>query len=105
MTTTHTPGPWVAEQHPTKYPDLFTWSIVARKEDTGEDMTYGITSGLDCPHDAALIAAAPDLAKALKRTLTPLVMAAECYRGKSEMKRLIDIERTARAALAKAGVK
>lgn len=57
--STGTPGPWHVEPRATKYPDLIEYDV--------SNGQFNIAQRLDCPHDAALIAAAPDLLRALKR--------------------------------------
>jgi hypothetical protein len=69
MNSKGTPGPWVVEIHKTEYPDIFRYNVMAPKgwrEDTGKYSKCSVATGLDCPHDAALIAAAPDMLAALK---------------------------------------
>jgi hypothetical protein len=70
----HTPGPWIVETHSTKYPDLFTYSIIAPNgytEPDGSMCRCAVGMGeFDSLEDASLIAAAPDLLKALKELLT-----------------------------------
>lgn len=64
-----TPGPWHVERHATRYPDLFTYDIIAPRgwadPTTGETVRCGVAAGLDCAADARLIAAAPELVAAV----------------------------------------
>jgi hypothetical protein len=65
----HTPGPWYVETHPTEYPDLFTYNVLASHGFTdyrGEDQLCSVANGLDSATDARLIAAAPALLEALR---------------------------------------
>ena len=57
----HTPGPWKTTKHATKYPDLFTYSVIQAQPDPDFNRICGIASELDSAADARLIAAAPDL--------------------------------------------
>ncbi len=65
-----TPGPWIVETWPTKYPDLFEYNVLAPRGWTNQDgtlQTCGVVSGLDSEDDARLIAAAPDILAALQQ--------------------------------------
>ena len=50
-----TPGPWKVTKHATKYPDLFTYSIIQAQPDPDFNTVCGITSELDSETDAEFI--------------------------------------------------
>lgn len=66
---TGTDGPWIVETHPTSYPDLFTYDIIAphgwSDPETGRVRACAVATGLDSAADARLIAAAPELLRTL----------------------------------------
>ena len=64
----HTPGPWHAERR-----GAFKYSIFAPNPAAG---TYvSLVRGVECRHDARLIAAAPDLLDALEKAVAWLTNA------------------------------
>lgn len=70
-----TPGPWTVEKRPTKYPDLFTYNVLAPNGWTDNDGSPRLTSvavELDSEADAQLIAAAPALLAAAEAALAAL---------------------------------
>ena len=112
MTTTHTPGPWQVEEYESARPIptgriLEIWPHPKTRNGGRIAIMPLWQLAADDPltrANAALIAAAPELAKALETMLTPLARHPEESAGEYA-NRLLEVRNAARAALAKAGVK
>ena len=115
MTTTFTPGPWLWEvvrdkPHLNGQPRQPIAALILRDKSIPvpqDDVVLAVREdwmGHVKPEHAALIAAAPELAKALETMLTPLARHPE-ESAEEYANRLLEVRNVARAALAKAGVK
>ena len=101
-TQTHTPGPWKMEPGLGNPNDIYAWNIIRPEEPKSDGTVLAIVNpkkGItvkDNEADARLIAAAPDMVRAL----TSIMFAAEHAAANPDT--LTAIKRMARAAIAKA---